>query len=225
MAEILTIEGNTYAPLMQAAQHLGYTKEYVLRHLTDGKFDARKINNRWYVNLASAGAYYENTKREMRERRLTQSQARKAEYEKHMKKQSHHHVALVETLAVVVIGLSLGVTGYLGTTPTTQTAALQNTDTTTLDSLALSLYALVSGTDTTSSLRGDEAIQEPSSLIVVPADSFTVEEATSLQDSFSDPVTVTEDPSNPDMGVITPVFKEGREGEEYRYLMVPVNGN
>jgi hypothetical protein len=48
----------------------------------------------------------------------------------------------------------------------------------------------------------------------------TIKES-SIQGSFSDEVSVSIDPHNPDTGIIIPHFKD-TDGEEYRYLIVPV---
>jgi hypothetical protein len=60
------------------------------------------------------------------------------------------------------------------------------------------------------------------SIVVAPEELFTTTTIESIQDSFSDPVKVSVDPENPNTGIITPVFKEGKQGENYRFLMVPV---
>ena len=59
------------------------------------------------------------------------------------------------------------------------------------------------------------------SFVVAPDELFTSTTIDSIRDSFSDQVEVTIDPNNPDTGIITPEFKEGK-GEPYRFLMVPV---
>jgi hypothetical protein len=62
------------------------------------------------------------------------------------------------------------------------------------------------------------------SLVIGPDEVLTTTRTESIRGSFSDDVSVSIDPHNPDTGIIIPHFKD-KDGESYRYLMVPVNEN
>lgn len=157
-------------------------------------------------------------------RRKAISEARKTELKIHTRTRakSHSHVALVETLAIVVIGLAIGATGYLGTVATPSAAIQGNYSF--LEQLAVSVYRFVSP-ETSVVVHTNTQPKNPSleatavsaqiatttytSLVVAPDELFTATSVESIQESFSDPVTVSIDPENPQTGIITPIFKEG----------------
>ena len=166
------------------------------------------------------------------------SEERKAEFRKHdlvRVSDSHRSAAVLETLAILVIGLSIGATGYLGTSASL--AQITSGDTSFLERMAVSLYSLISPEQksavviediqtgdrahvgTTSTAKDVSTTQ--SSLVVAPLTDFTANTVDSIRDSFSDQVDVKADPQNSDTGIVIPKFKN-KEGEAYRFLMVPV---
>ena len=240
MASVLTIEGKEYVTATMAGTHFGYTKDYFLMLIKGGKIDGKKIGNKWYVHLPSAEAFFNTAAAVRLERRKRISAERKAELKHHTKvrKQSHRpRLALIETLVIMILGLSLGTMGYLGTA-TPQAATVTLSTPSFFERLALSLYTLITPTKpvSTTNLATTAATEDPLShtaisthigtttqtaLVVAPDEIMTTTTIESIQDSFSDPVTVTTDTENPQTGVITPQFKN-RTGEAYRFLMVPV---
>jgi hypothetical protein len=59
------------------------------------------------------------------------------------------------------------------------------------------------------------------SLVVGPDEVMTTTEIESIKEAFSDEVSVSIDPHDPDTGLIVPHFKDG-DGEAFRYLLVPL---
>lgn len=246
MTSVLTIEGKEYVPATIAGKHFGYTKDYILLLTKQGHIDGQKIGNKWYVHIPSAEKYFRvaQAKREVRKKVI--SQERKAELKKYShvrtqaKKSSSYRLVGIEAIVVVVLALSIGATGYVGSIP--QQATVHEGAYGFFEYIARSLYALISpepevtvvthATSQTSHESGSTTMEEESvsafvgtttrtSIIVAPDELFTATTVESIQDSFSDPVEVSVDPKNPQTGIITPVFKE-KKGENYRFLMVPV---
>lgn len=60
------------------------------------------------------------------------------------------------------------------------------------------------------------------SLVVGPDEVMTTTKVEEIKDAFSDEVSVSLDPHDPNTGVIVPHFKNG-DGEAYRFIMVPVD--
>jgi hypothetical protein len=235
MTNLLNVEGKEYTAAMVAAKQFGYTKDYLLLLIKDGKIDGRKVGNKWYVHVPTAETFFKNAVERRKERRKQISLERKSELKSHTRIRftGNHRTAVLETLAIVIIGLSLGVTGYIGTT-TQQTAYVGEEAVNFLERFAVSLYTFVypdreeavrlsaeprefeESTPTTQTPTSEET-----SFIVAPEDSFSADSAEEIQDSFSDPVEISVDPENPNTGIIVPRFKSG-DGEAYRFLMVPV---
>lgn len=213
MTNVLIVDGKEFVPATLAGKHFGYTKDYLLMLIKGGKIDGQKIGHKWYVHIPSAEEHFRRAEKERVVWRKVFSLERKAELRKsvHIKTSHGHHTALVETLVIVIIGLSLGVTGYVGSDIQRASVHGENTQQF-LGELALSLYTAVTPVEE----------QATPALIVAPADTFTEDRVSEIQDSFSDPVIVSVDSENSDTGIITPIFKDGERGSEYRFLMVPV---
>lgn len=235
MANALTIEGKEYVPATIAGKHFGYTKDYLLMLIKEGKIEGQKIGNKWYAHIPSAEEHFRVASEARENRRRQISLERKAELKKNsqVKKSHTQTTALVETLAIVVIGLSLGATGYVGS-GALQYASVQNNDARTFfENVARSVYSFATpeqqvAETITGDVRGVQTqseVHEVPALIVAPAEDFTEGAASDVRDSFSDPVEVVVDAENPDTGIITPVFKDGKKGDEYRFLLVPVQKN
>lgn len=247
MSHTLTIDGVSFLPVAEAASHFGYTKYYILLLVKEGKIDGRKIEKRWYVDMRSGVAYFKDAAHVREARKEQLRKERQAELETHarVRSSSHRKAALLHSLVIMVIGLSVGVTGYLGVS--VQSASVHQNESAFFADVARVLYTFISGegnnieigtasVDVTESTVtsavthvassevsvAEATIEIPQGLIVAPATTFTATSVSAIRDSFSDPVTVTIDPSQPDTGIIVPHFKE-RDGETYRFLMVPIN--
>ena len=255
MTQVLTINNQEYIPAGQVGKHFGYTRDYILMLARDGKIDGKKVGHRWYVNLKSAEVFFISAKVQRDERKETIRQVRRAElrtYEKTAKRiPSRHSNALIETVAIVFIGLVIGMAGYVGGGEKGQAAALSLSDTSSsIKQFAISLYNLISpaqfeihtlsvalereergSTNNTASpetvtraedqRKGAEAEVVHTSLVIGPDELLTTTKIQSIKESFSDEVSISIDPHDPDTGIIIPHFKDG-DGEAYRYLMVPV---
>lgn len=234
MSELLNVEGKEYVAAVVAAKRFGYTKDYLLLLIKDGKIDGRKIGNKWYVYVPGAEAFFADAKVRREVRRKQISLERKRELKSHTKVRfrGNQRTAVLETLAIVLIGLSLGVTGYVGI-DAQQTASVAGTTSSFFEKVAVSLHTLVYPEniaapgdaifpDTTSD--ASEVSNTGESIIVAPIDSFTEDAVNVVRDSFSDPVFVSVDPENPDTGIIVPEFRDG-QGDAYRFLLVPITSN
>jgi hypothetical protein len=249
MSQSLTINDREYIPAGDVGKHFGYTRDYILTLTREKKIDGQKIGHRWYVNLESAEKFFELAKVEREARRQEVSTIRKAElksYTPSVQKTSRESNALVETFAIAFIGILIGVTGYVGTS-VQQQALLGDSDFSFLKTLAISFYDLVSPSpavvvsepseSSVANSFGDTAatpsIENPvayddlvatttyTSLVVGSDQVLTTTTIQTIRESFSDDVSVSVDPHNPDSGVIIPHFKN-KDGNEYRFLMVPV---
>ncbi len=235
MSSVLHIDGKEYVTATTAGKYFGYTKDYMLLLAKEGKIDGQKIAHKWYIHTPTAEIFFKGAERARAERKKIISLERKTELSRHTSRRSlvnHHRTAVLETLVIVIIGLSLGATGYLGTGAHVASAKVAG-EGNFFKELAISLYEFISPSEkvavhnTFESDTRDTDTQEITSeseahsFVVAPADSFTAEVARSVQESFSDEVTVIVDKDNPDTGIIVPQFKN-TEGEAYRFLMVPV---
>lgn len=252
MAETLSLSGHEYISATAAGKTFGYTSDYITMLARQGHIEATKVGHQWFVIESSVRDFIEHKTKEKDARANELREARRAELLAHRKaqveevteaKQKHHLVALVETLVILVIGLALGASGYVMTTPQTQPASLSATSYSAIERLALSLYTFVSGSENTKTFTQETIIpQEAKSasngasaalsttvgttthttLIVGSDEVMTATTVESIRDSFSDDVSISVDPKHPDTGVIVPQFRD-REGEAYRFLAVPIN--
>lgn len=242
MSETLTIEGISYVSASQAGKHFGYTKDYLSMLINGGKIEGHKVGRKWYVNLSSAESYFKTAHEQRTAYRKHISTERKKELHHHMQTRIAHRprTALIETLAIIILGLSVGVTGYLGTVKA-QPASLMQSDFSFFKNIAVALYTLITPHETVVvSLPSQTPVQIPaqektnaqhasvhtatqstttSALVVIPPS--YVSDTNTIAQSFSDEVTVVHDPNNPNAGIITPIFKNTK-GEPYQFLMVPV---
>lgn len=243
MSNTLTIDGKEYVSATTAGKHFGYTKDYLLLLIKQGYIDGQKIGHKWYVNIPSATTHFDAASKRREVRKKLISQERKEELKNHartnatqVRKKSTHQAVLVEAFVVVIIGLSIGVTSYVGIS--SQQASVHEGARGFFEYVAQSLYARIKPTHTVTvevpvkEIAAVAPVKEKvvsahvgtttyTSLVVAPDELFTASTIESIQDSFSDPVTVEIDPKNPQTGIITPIFKEGA-GDAYRFLMVPV---
>ncbi len=142
--------------------------------------------------------------------------------------------ALGQTAVVVLLGFWVGMGGYFFTSSGENLEA--QISRTTFERLAITVYELFSPEETLKESRiSVELEEEPTyeiteadtstttytSLLDAPEELFTESQVAEITDSFSDEVEVSIDPEHPDTGVITPIFRD-RNGESYRFLMMPV---
>lgn len=234
MSSSLTIDGKEYVLATVARKEFDYTKDYLLLLIKQGKIDGKKIANRWYVHVPSARKFFEEAKtnqsvrgEKIRKERLVELEARSS----HTEKKISSRTAVVETFAILVIGLSLGAAGYVSST--TNLGSLAFADKGFFERTAISFYALfsdgkqmVAGIDSAGvSLSGTTTIEAITSvqngLVVMQESQVNSEDFKKIQESFSDEVGIALDPANPNTGVVIPKFKN-RDGEAYRFLLVPV---
>jgi hypothetical protein len=149
MSQVLTINGRDYIPAGRVGKHFGYTRDYILTLAREGKIDGQKIGHRWYVNLASAEKYFSSAKVVREERKQLIREERRAELRSHLvsKKKSSRSSALVETVALLIIALVVGMTGYVtqsNSSSEDQVALTYASDASFLEKLAVSIYNFIS---------------------------------------------------------------------------------
>jgi len=241
MAEALQIDQKEYLPAPLAGKRFGYTGTYLIMLAKAGKVIGQKVGGRWYIEPNSVSAFLDNAEkaREVRSELLSETRREelKAYTRKEVTKQPVHAKgsrALLETLAILVIGLSIGAMGYFGT-GAPQQAVVSSSGYSFLERVALSLYELISPGKTTTvkqvtyTATGTDSLPSVSvgttthtALVIGPGEVMNTTTVESIRDSFSDEVSVSIDPNNPDTGIIIPHFKT-RDGESYRFLMVPLD--
>ncbi len=242
MSSVLIIDGKEFVPALDAGKYFGYTKDYLLMLIKQGHIEGQKIGNKWYVNIPSAERHFRvaKAKREIRKKQVSQERKEElrqyARTQKPVQKVSSHRAPLaLGALAVVVIAFSISTASVTGV-PQQQAAVSEGVGF--FESIARAVYDFVMPSHTEVvqvALPATAVVPEEetaisahvgtttyTSIVVAPDELFTATTIESIQDSFSDPVTVSVDPENPNTGIITPVFKDGEQGEDYRFLMVPV---
>ncbi len=249
MQDTLTFNGKKYVTATTAGKHFGYSKEYVLMLIKAGKIEGEKVKHKWFVEVTSAEFYFAYAKQDREERLRKLSEIRKLELENRSAQISKSpsasffsvgrqaRVALLETLVIVILGISIGSLGYVGVT--TPVASVTSSDYGFFEELALSVYNFVYSFNSESrdeilslshplnnnshSVLHGVGTTTHTSFAISPNDLFTLTTTSinSITESFSDEVSVSLDPDNLNTAVITPQFRDGT-GEEYRFIMVPV---
>ncbi len=249
MSQVLTIDNRDYIPAGKVGKYFGYTRDYILTLARDGKIDGKKVGHRWYVNLDSAEKFFIEAKIQREERRQVVSEVRREELRTFTAKsaqiKTHTRTSRsLEVVAILLVGLVIGMTGIVGSLSTkSQVALTYSSDAPFLEKLAVSLYNFISpdpqesivevGEESSATFESMPTSNESenvsqvgvktvhTSLVIGPGEVLTTTSMESIRDSFSDDVSVSVDPHNPDAGIIVPHFKDG-DGESYRYLLVPV---
>lgn len=238
MSKPLNISGEKFAAPQALAKRFGYSNAYIVLLAREGKVKARKVGNRWYIESTSVERFFKKTGtvKELRAEQMRKDRiAELKTHERTRLKRGAHTRALVETLVILVLGISIGAMGYLGTTTTTpQSASALEGSAPVLERIALTLSSFLAPQSTeptrkgimtgvsTSSISAPKLSATPkTSLVVGPATVMTTSTVESIRGVFSDDVSVSVSPNDPDTGVIIPHFRS-RNGETYRFVMVPV---
>lgn len=255
MPKTYNVDDRDLVTTQEAAKIFNYTSDYITKLAREGKIEACKKSRQWFVSLDSIRQFCLKTQeerdvrsQEIREERLRERQERKEATELpellSVWQSSTYafvhttHVALVQTMVILVLGLLVGVSGYgiLNSERITQQASVIES----AERIAVALFTfispqaeeevvsveVVSESDLTSS-HGTEsqgsstAAGTPGSLIVAPYEILTDAQVAEIRNSFSDEVNVSVDPMNPDSGIIVPRFRE-RSGDRYRFLIAPI---
>lgn len=252
MTRVHTVSNREYHPAGDIGKHFGYTRDYILMLTRDGKIDGKKIGHRWYINFDSAQKFFDEAKveRDVRKKQIREERLR--ELEQHgVKVVARERVGrAVPVLAVSLLTAVMFVALLVSAVPSSQsgTAILSAEDTPSLwEEFAQSVYDFFTFTTEDVSTEGEGHVQIAeienrevlapkeagdgtvtttrtvhTSLVIGPDETMTVTDVEEIRESFSDDVSVSIDPHNPDTGIIVPHFKDG-DGEAYRFLMVPVD--
>ncbi len=242
MAEALAIDGTEYIHAALAGRRFGYTGTYLIMLARDGRIRGQKVGKRWYIDPESVSRFVSDAEKVREARSEIIREARKAELrayavanEKQFKvRVPKASVALLETLAILVIGLTIGAVGYFGTTTTSQTAQVSKAEYSFLERFALAFYEFINPAPSVTvrevTLVATEERALPAvivgttthtALVIGPDEVMNTTTVETIRDSFSDEVSVSLDPEHPDTGIIIPHFKN-HDGRAYRFLMVPM---
>lgn len=238
MPKKILINNVEYIPASRAGKLVGYTPDYISKLAREDKIKATRNGRHWYVDLASVESFKLDTEA------VKHKRAKEIRAERKLEQKLYQHqevnlgtpfLAAAQTLVVVFLGFWIGLGGYFVTVNSElQQAQISHN---VFENLAITVYKLFSPDgafrETTEAIEFTENEQMHqvtadaslstttyTSLIIAPDELFTEAQVAEVRDSFSDEVEISIDPEHPDMGIITPIFKE-RRGEEYRFLMMP----
>lgn len=110
-------------PIKEAVRVTEYTRDYITRLAREGKIAAAHLDRQWYVSLPSLRAYAEQAaiEQEVRKCQLRLARQRERDYhtlldsvrqEQQQRAVGLHHRALVSMVAVMSLGLMIGLVGY-----------------------------------------------------------------------------------------------------------------
>jgi excisionase family DNA binding protein len=234
--DIRNLDVSNFISAAEAGKLVGYTGDYISKLAREGKIDATRVGRQWMVSPKSVKDYVVKTEVEKKERSIAIRQERKEEQQMFADGDeprnilSNKHVAILHTAVILILGLSVGASGYfVSTTAIKQQASLQSGGMNVIEEFARTLYRFISPEEQVEIVYESETVlpnEEPTdsssgnSFVVGTSEVFASETVDEIRESFSDDVIVVIDKENPDTGIITPVFKD-RVGEEYRFLMVP----
>jgi hypothetical protein len=252
MSELGTLKEENYISASDAAKLIGYSSDYVTRLAREEKIVAKQVNRRWFIEIDSLKLFSLQVasekrarKEDLREERLherasTLREANEVVLQSHMSTSRVSALAQTSVLAVslflfvnivwfsfeedisasnIVSGLS-NIGSELSknifepipefVTQTASFAFIQSD----AELAVVSSDSLESGSQASSDQSAFQGI------VVFENDQVTPKAVDAVRESFSDEVRI--DFEGDDTGVITPVFKD-REGDDYRFLLVPVN--
>jgi hypothetical protein len=242
MSSVLTKIGRNFIPASEAGERFGYTRDYIIMLARDGKITGKKIGHKWYVDGISVESFFNTSKVEREARRRKLSEERKRELGQNGTS-SERSGFVLEVAAIFLLTVVLGVSGFVASlSPSTHTAAVGEVAETSFFNDMTGWISKWFGTHvvhetyqedpaTSATPETLEVSREThatrtvhTSIVVGPDEVMSTTEIESIRDAFSDDVSVSVDPHNPDSGLIVPHFKE-EDGEAFRFLMVPVNEN
>lgn len=229
-----------------AARFFGYTPDYVSRLARQGKINAERLGHQWFIDLGSLKRFVENTNSSQRERMYDLSTIRKMErkhsvsnHVAHSKvveisnKYSDEISALLQAGAVVFSGFLLAV--FFSVPSAHVLSALEKVHFALVLNLKYTAYGTYHAIDQTekvenaASIIGVEEITPTREAEVKSTEGVVIFEKNkdesileNAEASFSDPVDVTFDSQDPNVGIITPRFENGGS-DQYRFLIVPVD--
>lgn len=214
-----------FLPAKEAAALVGYSPDYVARLARESKVAAEQRNRQWFVSLDSLklfslqqAAEQRERQNELRERRLREYAAKQRYAQRTLADVPFSTHTLPALLASGVVAVCVALIGVLGWN---------------IVDAELQLAQLARGVDTVRaelqsglpflSQQTVEVAEAPRGIapgqVRIEDGQLIVDEGVSLDDVFSDPVTVSEVSST--SATITPVFGEGA-GRQYRIEVTPV---
>lgn len=236
---------------IEAGKRFGYSNDYIARLAREQKIIGRQAGRQWLIEIASLEQFLAEADRAKKAHAEKVRESRRKEREAYQARAPQEPKAsavaaslqppmvaplpprvatLAKTGIVVAMGAFVGVGMYLGAPLMHQGTAQSAGIFEMFSTLASRVYHF--GNEAPVVTVSVEKLAEPAhdgaetvsgapseGLIVYPDDGTRDPEE--IAESFSDDVTVTEDPDGKS-GIITPQFKEG-EGDPYRYLIVPID--
>lgn len=251
MTQIKEIDGKKYLSARSASKLVGYSSDYVTRLARQGKIDAERIENQWFVEPESLKLFTLNAEAEKRNRKEKLREERLSERSESLR---HANEEVLISQMNSARNSSIAQTAIL----TACLFLLLNIFWFSYES-KLNTTALFGGLSEIGSLLSD-AVIEPIPEFVSQVASFAFVQDLERNSDLPETLQVEQDSSGSDQsdfqgivlfgeeegddeyienvresfsdevqvdfdsedsGVITPVFKE-RDGESYRFLLVPV---
>lgn len=258
MSELLSINGTNFISASDAGKICKYTSDYITKLAREGKVAATRVGRQWYVTPDSLETFVKNNEVQKKIRSAKISAERKKEqhafalqvmassqndqdhFSSLVEPAHNKFVALQQTVAILILGASLGVGGFFASSVSIpiyqQDASIVDAGFLSLERLAVTLYRFISPSEeeyyvespeneesgTASGVAPEKQIPSNNSIVIAPSDVLTRDRVAEVRDSLSDEVEVTVDPEDPDTGLIVPVFRD-RKGDEYRFLLMPIN--
>ncbi|MFT5849670.1 MAG: hypothetical protein ACI9H6_000484 [Patiriisocius sp.] len=238
MSQSLVINNKTYVPSAVIAREFDYTSDYVSRLAREEKIAATRVGRSWYISEESLRRFVADAEAEKAQRGEDLRMQRQAERMMRVQKEKSLpalqtngvHLALAQSLAVVMCGVFLG---FLGLTVSreniglaevssgvqgtfTQLAGALVPDQSPIPALAeLPLLAslLTGGSQTAETLSATEEFSEAA----VPVEMERTAQVPSHNFSDEVEVTYTEDGK----GIVRPVFKDESIGDAHEVLVAP----
>ena len=246
MALVQHISEKKYLSAREAAKLAGYTSDYVTRLAREEKVKAKHEKNQWWIEAESLKLFSLHAEAEKRARKDQLREERLRERAALLKNEADESItagvaesrntALAETGALVACvflfanifwfsfesdlntnQLFSGI-GHIGN----QLSEAVVEPIPNFFSQVASFAFVENGesVDVERNAAATHADAENFQGVVIFEETVTDERIAEVRDSFSDEVEVRFE--GDDIGVVTPVFKE-REGDDYRFLLVPVN--
>ncbi|MFT5036442.1 MAG: hypothetical protein ACI9VM_000002 [Candidatus Azotimanducaceae bacterium] len=243
MLEQSTFEEKKYLIASDAAKLIGYSSDYVTRLAREEKIVAKQINRKWFIEIDSlklfslVGEAEKRVRKEkLREERISERAIMLREANEQVlgvHVQPSQVSALMQTavlsLCLFVLGNLLWVSLESDLETSGILAGVSEIGSSFSDRIfqTASFAFILSQNDaptpnTDLRVLNDTPSSDPQfqGIVVFENEDMSAQAIDAVRESFSDEVRI--DFEGDDTGVITPVFKD-REGDDYRFLLVPVN--
>ena len=244
MSLSVQLNGNQFLSSKEAAKIFGYSGDYISRLARQGKVTASRVGQQWFVDPTSLDKFLMDSAQQSSLRFQKLKVERKLERVEidaigtesnvvHSKNFDTNFSAHAISASVICAGFLIAFLPYISVPH----FSLKNTLFLTSYELKISAYGvyrtLARGIPMDSELGASlagravtrhvpEVAQVNNGIVVIPDSPHASTTIARIENSFSDRVTVTPSPGDSHTGFITPIFKNQKSVDRYRYVMVPV---